>query len=326
MIFETAWRHSLHQRAFLSRSAVGSGRVVVHERRSRLVGLDVRDGGVRWDVPLGLWPYALTVTAGWCLAIPQWLPWLSCHEAVAGERLWRAELPRFTGHLAVAGSVAVVGGWRGYTPQAGYDLADGSLLWRTDGPVAIERPHAFDDRVLVADQDTGLIRALDPRTGTDLATWRLPEPVLKVDSGPVFLRLDAERVLVRAASGSLWELRPGSGALRRLPGVPDQVRSVTVTGGLIWCNTGDRQVVVLEPGEAVPWARVKQYGWAAGVAAVASGFVIASELGGLTLVNPAGEEVGHATVDKRIGGLHGVDRDRVLVRGKSELLAVDLRP
>ncbi|MEV0459963.1 hypothetical protein [Catellatospora methionotrophica] len=121
-------------------------------------------------------------------------------------------------------------------------------------------------------------------------------------------------------------MRPGSGALRRLPGVPEQTAQVSVAGGLIWCGTRDRGLVVLRPGQAEPWARLDLYGWSAGVAAVASGFVYASHLGRLTFVNHAGEQVGRATVDRRIGCLHGVGRDRVLVRGKSELLAVDLRP
>ncbi|MFD0592643.1 hypothetical protein ACFQZ4_08800 [Catellatospora coxensis] len=137
MIFETVWRHSVHQRAYLTRSAVGSGRVVVHERATRLVGLDVRDGGVRWDMPLGRWPYALTVAGGRCLAVPQWQPWLACHEAIAGERLWRVWLPRFTGHLAVAGeSWWSAGGagtprWRDTTWSTGRCCGGSAATWRS---------------------------------------------------------------------------------------------------------------------------------------------------------------------------------------------------
>lgn len=325
VIFETVWRHSVHQRAYLTRSAVGSGRVVVHERATRLVGLDVRDGGVRWDVPLGLWPYALTVADGRCLAVPQWQPWLACHEVVAGERLWRVELPRFTGHLTVAGGVAVVGGWRGYTPLAGYDLDSGALLWRTDGPVGIEQPYAIGGRLLVADRGSGRIRAIDPRTGTDVADWRLPEPVVAMDPEAVFLRLDTDQVLARGSRGALWALCTVTGEVLHRPEVPTGVRAVAVAGGLIWCDTGDH-VVALEPGVAQPWARVRHYGRFVGVAAVDSGYVLAGHLGRLTLVGHDGGVAGWATADKRIGGLHGVDRDRVLVLGKSEVLAVDVHP
>ncbi|MFD0592642.1 hypothetical protein ACFQZ4_08795 [Catellatospora coxensis] len=143
----------------------------------------------------------------------------------------------------------------------------------------VQQPIALGGRVLLAVRGTGLIRALDPRTGADLDTWELPEPVLEVDSGPVLLRLDAERVLVRGASGGLWELGPTGGELRRLPGVPDDVRSVTVAGGLVWCDIGE-QVVALEPGRTQPRARVPTFGRSAGVAAVDSGFVLAGHLGG----------------------------------------------
>lgn len=325
VIFETVWRHSVHQRAYLTRSAVGSGRLVVNERASRLVGLDVRDGGVRWDVPLGNRPQGLTVTGGHCLALSHWGRRLSCHEPIAGELRWHAELPAHTGHLAVAGGVAVVGGWRGYTPLAGYDLDSGALLWRSGGPVAIEEPLAFGDRVLLAERGTGLIRAVEPRTGRDQQTWRLPEPVLEVDTGPVLARLDVGRVLVRGTSGALWVLNPITGEMMRQPAVPAGVRAVAVAGGLLWCDDGE-QVVALESGVAQPWTRVPHFGRLVGVAAVDSGFALAGHLGRLTLVGHDGGVVGRATVDKRIGSLHGADRDRVLALGKSEVLAVDLRP
>ncbi|BCJ74711.1 hypothetical protein CS0771_42550 [Catellatospora sp. IY07-71] len=319
------WRHSVHQRAYATRSTVAGDRVVVHERSSRLVGLDVRDGGVRWDVPGCRWPNALTIADGRCLAIAQWLqPWLVCVEAIAGEQLWRAELPATTGHLAVAGGAAVVGGWRGYTPLGAYDLGTGSLLWRTPEPVTVEAPYAVDGHVLIAETGTGRLRRIDARTGGDVAAWRLPESVLGVDSGPVFLRLDADRVLVRGVSGTVWVLHLPTGEHHRLPGVPEDTRAVCVAGGVVWCDTDPCQVA-LEPGTAAPLARVPLYGRLVGAVAVESGWVLASDQGKLAVVGRDGAVLGRATVDKRIGALYGTDGDRVLVMGKSELLAVDLR-
>lgn len=98
-----------------------------------------------------------------------------------------------------------------------------------------------------------------------------------------------------------------------------------MAGGLVWYDIGE-QVVALEPGSAQPRARVRTFGRSVGVVAVDSGFVLAGHLGRLTLVGHDGGVVGRATVDKRIGSLHGVERDRVLVLGKSEVLAVDVRP
>ncbi|MFC7761565.1 PQQ-binding-like beta-propeller repeat protein [Catellatospora bangladeshensis] len=326
MIFQVRWRHSVHQRAYETRSAVAGERVVVHERSSRLIGLDVRDGGVRWDAPGCRWPGALTIAGGRCLAIAQWQPhpWLLCFEVIAGEQLWRAELPPTTGHLAVAGGAAVVGGWRGYTPLGAHDLGTGSLLWRTPERVAVETPYAVDGHVLVAETGTGRIRRIDARTGGDIAAWRLPEPVLGVDSGPVFLPLDADRVLIRGVSRAVWVLCLPTGEIDRLPGVPEDTGAVRVAGGLVWCDTGEGQVA-LEPGTAAPWARVPLYGRLVGAVAVESGYVLASDQGKLVAVDPGGAVLGQATVDRRIGALHVTGRDRVLVMGKSELLAVDLR-
>lgn len=124
-----------------------------------------------------------------------------------------------------------------YTPLGAYHLGSGSLLWRTPWPVAVEAPCAIGDHVLVAETGTGRIRRIDPRTGTDVGGWRLPEPVLSVDAGPVFRPLDADRILIRGESGAVWVLPVSSGAVRRLAGVPEDTRG-QADRRAAWCRPG----------------------------------------------------------------------------------------
>ncbi|EFL08387.1 MULTISPECIES: PQQ-binding-like beta-propeller repeat protein [Actinomycetes] len=112
-MIEIGWERPLHQRGVASVLAVTRDHLIVHERSTRLVSLDPANGSVRWDAPVGTWPRAIVVAGDRCLVIPRNTPRLSCLDLATGRRLWSADVPAFTGHLAVSANVALVGGWRG---------------------------------------------------------------------------------------------------------------------------------------------------------------------------------------------------------------------
>ncbi|MFC3500021.1 PQQ-binding-like beta-propeller repeat protein [Micromonospora krabiensis] len=208
MIFEARWRRQLHQHG--SSSAFGGWAaapdlIVVHERSTRLVGVDLRDGATVWDAPFGTWPRAVVIVGDRCLGIAQNIPQLVCFDLSSGQRLWSADLPGFTGHIVSAGGVVLVGGWRGYTPLMAFDLRDGAPLWRSPGRVTTVAPMAVGAQVLLADPATGEIRLIDPRDGSQVNAWSLPEPVVSDDSRTVFATLEARRLLVASALGAQWK-------------------------------------------------------------------------------------------------------------------------
>ncbi|MFD1504044.1 PQQ-binding-like beta-propeller repeat protein, partial [Streptosporangium lutulentum] len=140
MIGKTRWERQLHQRISASAVAVAEDRVVVHERHTRLVCLDRYDGSVRWDVPIGTWPRAVVVAGDRCLVLAQDTDQLSCLDLTTGAALWRAGLPQYSGHVVATAETVIVGGWRGYTPMAAFNLKNGRPLWRAQQPTATVLP------------------------------------------------------------------------------------------------------------------------------------------------------------------------------------------
>ncbi|MEV4168763.1 PQQ-binding-like beta-propeller repeat protein [Nonomuraea sp. NPDC049709] len=177
---QTLWERRLHQPGMASRAAATVGRVVVHERLTRLVCLNRHDGSVRWDRPVGTWPSAVVVAGDCCLVLPQDEAQLSCLDLVTGAVRWRAGLRGFTGHVVASGSTVVVGGWRGYTPMAAFDLADGRLLWRTPQRMATVRPAPFGDGVLLGSGSAAWL--IDPRDGRELVRWRMRDLLVVGDA------------------------------------------------------------------------------------------------------------------------------------------------
>lgn len=120
------WERNLHQAGRDTAVATAPGHLVVHERGTRLVGLDPDDGSVRWDVPVGTWPRDLILAGPYCLVLPQNPSDLLCLDVHTGTLVWRVELARFSGNVVVAGDTVLAGGWRDYTPVRAFDLATGA--------------------------------------------------------------------------------------------------------------------------------------------------------------------------------------------------------
>ncbi|WP_354644153.1 PQQ-binding-like beta-propeller repeat protein [Kitasatospora camelliae] len=321
------WERVLHQRGAHSAVAVAGERVVVHERRTRLVCLGAADGAVAWDIPVGTWPRALVVTGERLLVLPQDPPVLSCVRLTTGEVLWRAGLPRWAGHVAVADGVVLAGGWRGYTPLTALDLTDGRPLWRSAAPVTTELPVAWAGGLLLGTGSRAWL--IDPRDGRERESWELPRPLAGADAGAVFTVLDADRCAVRGGGGSVLVLRRPAGRSESLTthGNPLLGGAPLAVGGMLWLRerrSGGEYLVV----DPLDGTRSRRTGVGRivvpGVVPTAGGAAVATEDGGLFHLDGEGRVSGRERLGGRLAGVHALGGGRLLAVDRGSLRAVRL--
>ncbi|WP_035796047.1 outer membrane protein assembly factor BamB family protein [Kitasatospora mediocidica] len=332
MFGQTVWERNLHQPGRAAGLAVTAEHIVVHERWTRLVGLDPLDGAQRWDIPVGTWPRATVVVGERCLVIPQNLPRLSCLDVRTGETLWTAQLAEFTGHLVATEDTVLVGGWRGYTPLTAFDLQTGTLLWRNPERAEIAVPLVTEAGVLVGEPHGAEIRLVEPRDGRITRRWSLPEPLASGDAQPVLTSLDSDRVLARCGPRTVLELSLSTGAAAVFhrsdsdfhPLLP---QAVSRTGPILWVPAARRLVTAIDAHDG----RLLRIFAASEVdhpVQADSGFVVADWRGGLALVVPDPEDPRYSThsrrITQRIRALRGHGPHTVLVLTKGTLRVVEV--
>ncbi|MFJ4777329.1 PQQ-binding-like beta-propeller repeat protein [Streptomyces sp. NPDC088762] len=305
------WERPLHQQGDPRTVAVADDCVVVHERFSRLVCLEREDGSVRWDHPFGRWPRAVVAADGRCYGIAQDVDALSCRDLRSGAELWRAPLPGFTGHVAVAGDTVLVGGWRGYTPLQAFDTATGRPVWRTPRPVDTVLPLGLGDGTALLGAPGGAeVRRIRLGDGSRAERVPLPGMLPDGDDRAVFSRAGGGRVLLCCDGGPVTELRFRTGArgfrtgtrARTLP-VSGAAGPVSEAGGLLWLS-GPKGFDVLDPADGTPLWRVEAgHRMAEGVVPVADGFLVAGTQGTLFRLGPTGEVAERMTLGRRVAGL-----------------------
>ncbi|WP_052390436.1 PQQ-binding-like beta-propeller repeat protein [Streptomyces sp. NRRL B-24484] len=319
---EGLWERVLHQRGTHSAVVVAGGRVVVHERRTRLVCLDAVDGAVAWDLPVGTWPRAVVVTGDRVLVLPQDRPVLSCIGLTTCEVFWRAEVPAWTGNVAVAGGVVLAGGWRGYTPLTAIDLTDGRLRRRIATTVETERPAAWSGGLVLGSGTRAWL--IDPQDGRELEAWQLSRPLAGADGRAVFTVLDADRCAVRCGEDAVVVLRRGRGRDEPLAthegpllgGAPLAV------GGLLWLRetrSGGEYVAVDPLDGARRWRTAVGRPTAEGVVRAGGGVVVASEDGTLFRLRAGGEVSERHRLGGRIAALHDLGDGRLLTVARNGL-------
>ncbi|MFE2853902.1 PQQ-binding-like beta-propeller repeat protein [Streptomyces lavendulae] len=255
MIATVLWERELHQRGGVSAFVVGPDCVVLHERHTRLVCLERADGAVRWDVPLGTWPRGIVLAGDRVLVLPQTPNLLSCIDLRTGASLWSAPIPRWTGNLAVHSDTVVTGGWRGYTPMSGLDLADGGVRWTTPTPVTSVPTLAWAGGVLTGIGYEAVL--LDPADGSDLARWRLPDPLAGPDA-TAFVPVDAERVVAVCEASSLVTFGIGSDGPTRRLGSYDPFGAVGYVQGSVWMLRAGRGFVAVDSADGTStWSSVE---------------------------------------------------------------------
>ncbi|MET9896172.1 PQQ-binding-like beta-propeller repeat protein [Streptomyces sp. NPDC006465] len=289
MIATVLWERELHQRGGVSVFVVGPDCVVLHERHTRLVCLERVDGAVRWDVPLGTWPRGIVLAGDRVLVLPQAPNLLSCIDLRTGASLWSAPTPRWTGNLAVHSDTVVIGGWRGYTPMSGLeDLADGGVRWTTPSPVTSVRTLAWAGGVLTGSGYEAVL--LDPADGSDLARWRLPDPLAGPDA-KTFVPVDAERVVAVCEASSLVTFGIGADEPTRL-GSYDPFGAVGCIHGSVWMLRSGRGFLAVDPADGTStWSVEADRRIVVDPLPYADGVLVGDANGGIRRLGPDGRTV-----------------------------------
>ncbi|MFI7615187.1 PQQ-binding-like beta-propeller repeat protein [Nonomuraea terrae] len=324
VIGRALWERPLHQSGSISAVAATADRVVVHERHTRLACLSRHDGSLCWDVPVGTWPRAVVAAGDRCMVLPQNADHLSCLDLATGAVMWRAPLRPYTGHVVVSGETVVVGGWRGYTPLAAFDLNDGRPLWRTPHRKAAVLPLPWNDGVLVGSGPE--VRLVDPRDGRELLRWRLPEPV--PDHEAAFTMIDAGRCLVRCGPRSVVCVRPSAEDADRVFRHDADLlpEAAEFRGGVLWLREPGTRYLAVDPETgSVLWRVDVGQPFARGVVHDGDGFVLAGQGGMLFRLGRGGHIIERAWASvPRVTGLLDLGTGDALMATEATLRMVAL--
>jgi outer membrane protein assembly factor BamB len=293
------WERRLHQGGSAKGLSLTSDQVVVHERCTRLVGLDRWTGSLRWDVSIGTHPRAVVTVGDRCLVLAQDSDQLFCLDVRTGGLLWNIDLPRWSGHVVTTADTVLVGGWRGYTPLMAFDLQAGARRWHTARRLDTVLPVPAGEGVLVGAPGGTKIRLVDRRNGEELSCWRLPEPLISSDDRPAFTPVGADRFLARCGQRSVVDIRLSSADVRELVRAEADLVSTAVeyTAGALWLRELHGGYVAVDPADGHVLWRV-------------------------FLVDSVGQVLKRTAVARRIAALRSGGSAELLVRTKGTLLAV----
>jgi outer membrane protein assembly factor BamB len=298
--------------------------VVVHERSTRLVGLDRWTGSPRWDVSVGTYPRAVVVAGDRCLVIAQNSDQLSCLDVWTGALLWNTDLPHWSGHVVATADTVLVGGWRGYTPLMAFDLETGTCRWETAHRVDTVLPVPAGEGVLLGAQGGTEIWLIDPRNGEELSRWRLPEPLISGDDRSAFTPVGPDRFLARCGLKSVVDIRLSPAEVREFVRAEADLVSAAVeyTAGVLWLRELRGGYIAVDPAHGrVLWRVDVGQPLIDQVVQTRSGFVVATNNGVLLLLDSVGQVVKRTAVARRIAALRSAGLGELLVRTKGHLLA-----
>ncbi|MFG1842843.1 PQQ-binding-like beta-propeller repeat protein [Micromonospora sp. NPDC049175] len=331
------WSRLLHLRSSAVALAAASGALVVAERHSRLVRLDPQTGAPLWEQGVeDCW--GTTVIAGErCLYLSQ-AGVLHCFDLHSGQRTWSTPMLRLRHHISVSGSVAFLGGWRGYRPLIRVDLANGELLPgqfpgpAPDSSLAWPLPLRLDlergcttDAILIATASEAALLLLDAQTGATRGQWSLPAPVRFPDSGIAFSAGEDGRIAFLSGSRTVMALHPASGVEilwrheRDLPSLPP-----ILTGRTLWLaeDTGVT-IIDLDCGVRTEVTHLPPGATSEGVP-VSGGALFVRAGNQLIMVNGAGDIAACVRLPARIDRLLPNGRSLVHAIGKGHLTTIDI--
>ncbi|MEU8213197.1 PQQ-binding-like beta-propeller repeat protein [Micromonospora sp. NPDC049044] len=331
------WSRLLHLRSSPGALAVASGALVVAERHSRLVRLDPQTGAPLWAQNVeDCW--GTTVVAGdRCLYLSQ-AGVLHCFDLHSGQRTWSAPRLRLRHYVSVSGSVAFLGGWRGYRPLMRVDLANGELLPgpfpgpASDSSLAWPLPVRMDpdrggtaDAMLIATAKQAALLLLDARTGVTKREWSLPAPVRFPDSGVAFSPSQDGRIVFLSGRRTVMALHPASGMEilwrhdRDLPPLPP-----LLTGRTLWLADDTGVTIIDLDRSACTEVTHLPHGATSGGVPVSGGALFARAGNQLIMVNRAGEIAACVRLPARIDRLLPDGRFLVHTIGKGHLTTIDI--
>ncbi|MBD3145316.1 PQQ-binding-like beta-propeller repeat protein [Microbispora bryophytorum] len=326
MIGMTLWERQLHQRGSAFALAVAQDCIVVHERHTRLVCLNRHDGSVRWDIPIGTWPRGVVIAGDRCLCLAQGSDQLSCVDLMTGSLVWQVGLPRYAGHVVATEDTIIVGGWRGYTPMAGFNLDDGRPLWLTQHRTNTVLPLPWGGGVLMGSGTKAWL--IDPRDGRELDRWRLPEPLADPDNRPAFTLIDPDRCLALCGPRSLVNIKLTSALADRLfqHDADLTASAAEFTGEVILLRERGAGYVAVNPenGSAL-WNVGVGQPLAEGVGRDDKGFVIISRGGVLFRLSSDGHVLERSSSAARVIALRDLGAGEVLMitKGTLRMIVID---
>ena len=180
---------------YLSSPLVHGGKVYVGSSDEHLYALDAKTGALAWAYKTGGVVHSSPALVGDKIVVGSWDGAVYALDAASGEERWRFQtrteqkVSIMTGIQAspsVDADTVYIGSRDGFFYAL--DAASGRLKWNYDakGTWVVATAAVDDKRVYLATSDSGLVLALDKRTGAELyrhstKVWTFASPVLVGD-------------------------------------------------------------------------------------------------------------------------------------------------
>jgi eukaryotic-like serine/threonine-protein kinase len=206
---------------YLSSPLVHDGKVYVGSSDGHLYALDAKDGKLAWAWRTGGMVHSSPALAGNNVVVGSWDGAVYALDARTGEQRWRHQTgveQKVSVNLGIQASPAVDGDTVYVGSRDGFlyalDAASGQPKWRYDahGSWVVGTPAVDGDSVYVGTSDTGLLLALDKRTGREryrfeTKVWTFASP-LRVADVVVVASMKGELHALDAATGrARWAWR-----------------------------------------------------------------------------------------------------------------------
>jgi outer membrane protein assembly factor BamB len=206
---------------YLSSPLVHDGTVYVGSSDGHLYALDAKDGKLAWAWRTGGMVHSSPALAGNNVVVGSWDGAVYALDAKTGEQRWRHQTgveQKVSVNLGIQASPAVDGDTVYVGSRDGFlyalDAGSGQPKWRYDGNGSwiVGTPAVDGDSVYVGTSDTGLLLALDKRTGREryrfeTKVWTFASP-LRVADVVVVASMKGELHALDAATGrARWSWR-----------------------------------------------------------------------------------------------------------------------
>jgi len=171
---------------YLSSLALWSGSVYFNSGDGKLYALDANSGTLKWKFQAGNVVHASPAIANGILFIGSWDSYFYALDASTGKEKWRfktGEDPEIYNQVGIQSSAAVMDGvvYFGCRDSNFYalDAATGQKIWafNNKGSWVITSPAVEDRRVYFATSDSGLLYALDAKSGTPVFSLKYKWPM-----------------------------------------------------------------------------------------------------------------------------------------------------
>jgi outer membrane protein assembly factor BamB len=162
---------------YLSSPAVANGAVYFGSGDGNIYALDAATGALKWKMSTGNVVHASPAVSGGVVYIGSWDSYFYALDAATGAQKWRfktGEDPVIHNQVGIQSSAAVADGvvYFGCRDSKFYalDAVSGQLKWSFDnkGSWVISSPAVREGRVYFATSDTGLLHAVDVKSGAPI--------------------------------------------------------------------------------------------------------------------------------------------------------------